>query len=173
MADKEADRGQEEDFAGWATEFHRFYEDGTRAYNEFRFSRILILAGRRWTTRIDEIIRRKTGHTRARWQTLFAIAFAKEPVATLDLSERMGVQWPTLVRTLNDLEAEGLVERRMNPDDKRSRLIAITPEGRKVLRKVKRALDPLRAQLLDEFTDEELAASERILDRLFNKLQDL
>lgn len=168
-----AERYGGEDFDNWAKEFHRFYRKGARPDHEFRFSRILILCGRRWTSHIDELIRQKTGHTRARWQTLFAIAFADEQVTTLDLSERMGVQWPTLVRTLNDLEAEGLVRRKLNPHDKRSRLIMITASGRKVVAQVKKVLDPARHMMLEDFTEEELVAGERMLQRLFQKLQSL
>src|SRR3954449_399504 len=38
-------------------------------------------------------------------------------------------------RVVTELEREGLIERQANPDDKRSSFAAITPEGRKLLRK--------------------------------------
>ena len=79
----------------------------------------------------------------------------------------MAVQWPSLIRTLDGLEAEGLIERRINPADKRSRLVTITDKGIAVFREVKAVLDPTRAGLLEGFSDEELAVAERVLNRFF------
>jgi MarR family transcriptional regulator for hemolysin len=155
------------EFDIWATRFGDFYPEASREELEFRFSRLLILAARRWSTFIDEAIRQKTGQPRARWQTLAALAFSDGPLATIELAERMAVQWPSLIRTLDGLEAERLVERRVNPADKRSRLVTITSRGLAVFREVKAVLDPTRAVLLEGFSDDELAVAERLLDRFF------
>ena len=160
----------EGEFDGWATRFGEFYPDGSRAELEVRFSRLLILAARRWSTFIDEAIRQKTGQPRARWQTLAALAFSDGPIATIELAERMAVQWPSLIRTLNELEGEGLIERRINPEDKRSRLVTITDKGLAVFREVKAVLDPTRAALLEGFSDEELHVTERLLERFFGAI---
>jgi MarR family transcriptional regulator for hemolysin len=159
-----ADEGE---FDGWARRFAQFYRAGSRSELEFRFSRLLILAARRWSTYIDEVIRQRTGQPRSRWQTLAALAFSEGPLATIALAERMAVQWPSLIRTLDALEAEALIERRINPADKRSRLVTITPKGLAVFREVKAVLDPSRGELLEGFSDAELAAAERLLDRFF------
>jgi len=162
----------EGEFDNWATRFGEFYAQGTREELEFRFSRLLILAARRWSTFIDEAIRQKTGQPRARWQTLAALAFSAGPIATIELAERMAVQWPSLIRTLDGLEAEGLIERRVNPADKRSRLVTITSRGLAVFREVKAVLDPTRAALLNGFPDDELRVVERLLDRFFDVIGD-
>jgi MarR family transcriptional regulator for hemolysin len=160
----------EGEFDSWAARFGEFYPDGSRPELEFRFSRLLILAARRWSTFIDEAIRERTGQPRARWQTLAALAFSDGPIATIELAERMAVQWPSLIRTLDGLEAEGLVERRINPADKRSRRVTITDKGLAVFREVKAVLDPTRAALLEGFSDEELRMAERLLDRFFTRI---
>jgi DNA-binding MarR family transcriptional regulator len=49
----------------------------------------------------------------------------------------------------------------------RSRLITITDKGLAVFREVKAVLDPTRGMLLEGFTDDELGAAERLLDRFF------
>jgi MarR family transcriptional regulator for hemolysin len=160
----------EGEFDRWAARFGEFYANGSRPEIEFRFSRLLILAARRWSTFIDEAIRQKTGQPRARWQTLAALAFSEGPIATIELAERMAVQWPSLIRTLDGLEGEGLVERRINPADKRSRLVTITARGLTVFREVQAVLDPTRAALLADFTDAELGAAERLLERFFGAI---
>jgi MarR family transcriptional regulator for hemolysin len=160
----------EGEFDSWATRFGEFYPDGSRPELEFRFSRLLILAARRWSSYIDEAIREKTGQPRARWQTLAALAFSDGPIATIELSERMAVQWPSLIRTLDGLEAEGLVERKINPADKRSRRVTITGKGLAVFREVKAVLDPTRAALLEGFSHDERRVAERLLDRFFTRI---
>ena len=45
-----------DEFDSWAKRFGEFYPDGSRPELEFRFSRLLILAARRWSTFIDEAI---------------------------------------------------------------------------------------------------------------------
>lgn len=153
-------------FDDWAVAYDGFYPAGSRHDREFRLSRKLVLASRRWTALIDEAIRRETGQSRARWETLFAIGFCGRPVTTVELSERMSLQWPTLVRVLKDLEAEGLIARTDNPNDGRSRLIDLSGDGRRILDRVQPVLDAVRHQVLAEFEEDELAQTERLLDRL-------
>ncbi|MXO66145.1 MarR family winged helix-turn-helix transcriptional regulator [Altericroceibacterium endophyticum] len=158
-------------FDNWAVNFNDYYHQGSRVEAEFLFSRNLIIAARRWTSYIDEAIRAKTGHSRAHWQTLFGIAFAETPVTTLDLSERMGVQWPSLVRTLNELESKALIRRWKNPEDRRSRLVEITDNGREALADVKEVLDPKRHELFADFEEDELRVATELMERLYKKME--
>lgn len=160
----------ESEFDQWANHFEEFYPTGSRAEAEFRFSRTAVVTARLWTTFIDDTIRQATGQSRARWQTLSVLVFSEGPLATVELSHRMAVQWPTLVRILNELEADGLITREVNPDDRRSRMIAPTAAGRAVFAQVRQILDPTRAELLAGFEEDELRTAEAVLDRFFNLL---
>lgn len=51
-----------------------------------------------------------------------------------ELGRQAVVSRERVSRIVTELEREGLVERRANPDDKRSSFAAITPEGRRRLR---------------------------------------
>ena len=157
----------EQEFGQWATRIGEFYEAESRYGLEFHFSRLLILAARRWTVFIDDAIRTKTGLSRAHWQTMFGIAFSEGPIATLDLSERMFVQWPSLINTLKELEAKGLVRRWVNPEDRRSRLIELTEEGQTAIREVQSVLDPTRHELFRILSDDEMRSGLDILSRVF------
>lgn len=66
-----------------------------------------------------------------------------------DLAESLDISQPSLVRTLDQLQAAGLVARTPHPDDKRSNSIALTPEGRALVGRIEAALDALRIELLD------------------------
>ncbi len=148
-----------------APRFSDYYPDDARETIEFIFSRKLILGTRRWIQYIDRAIQRATGQTRARWQTLHAISFSEPPVTTVMLAERLGVRWPTLVRTLGNLEADGLIEKIENPEDGRSRIIQLTDKGHDVFRKTKAVLDPERHRVLAELSDAELIAATAAVDR--------
>ncbi|RKF18285.1 MarR family transcriptional regulator [Altericroceibacterium spongiae] len=160
----------EPNFDEWALNFNRFYEAGSRAENEFRLTHQLVMTARRWTALVDDVVRDFAGQSRARWQTLAAIVFSDGPVATLDLSHRMAVQWPTLIRTLNELEADGLVKRDVNPADRRSRLISPTDKGVRLFEQAQKVLDPRRAEVLSDFTKEELVIGEKLLNKLFERI---
>lgn len=160
------------EFDNWAQSFYDQYDRGSRLEHEFRLTRMLVITARKWTAHIDEKIRQRTGYTRARWQALSGISLSGAPVSTLELSERMGIQWPTLIRTLNELEAEGLIERKQDPNDRRYRLVEISPAGRRVLKDVRAILDPMRSALLTGLSEEELIATEQVLRRLLVTLLD-
>lgn len=163
----------ESEFDRWASRFHEQYEEGSRLEKEFRLTRKIILTARRWTSYIDEVVKKRTGHSRARWQTLSALSFSEGNVGTLELARRLAVRWPTLIRVLNELEAEGLIRRLPDPDDRRARFIAITPEGRRVMARVRDILDPARTTVLARFSDKELVIAERVLDQIFEHLVGL
>lgn len=148
--------------------YREFYAPGSREDLEFRLTRKLVLTARRWTAASEEPIRAATGQTRARWQTLLALAIADSSATTSTLSSRLGVRWPPLIRTLNGLEADGLVRRRENAADKRSRFLEITEEGRRVVEGVRPVLAQVRGDVLEELSDDELVLATRLLDMILN-----
>lgn len=159
-----------DEFDRWAKTFHDHYDEGSRLEHEFRLTRTLVIAARKWTRYIDEKIKDETGYSRSHWQALAAVSFSGEPVATLELSDRLGVRWPTLIRTLNEMEAAGLIERTQDRDDRRLRMITISPAGRKLLRDVRKILDPLRSVVLDHMSTDEIVIAEQLLTRLLGAL---
>ncbi len=160
-------------FDQWAIAYHDFYPADSREDREFRLSRKLVLAARHWTALVDEVIRREAGQSRARWETLFAIGFCARPVTTVELSERMSLQWPTLVRLLKELEVDGLISRADNPADGRSRLISLSEAGRRLLETLQPVLDPVRHAVLATFSDMDLAGAERMLDQMLRGMTQL
>ncbi|MET0452473.1 MAG: MarR family transcriptional regulator [Mycobacterium sp.] len=48
------------------------------------------------------------------------------------LADAIGADKTRIIRTLDDLQADGHIERRPDPDDRRVRLLAITASGRAV-----------------------------------------
>jgi MarR family transcriptional regulator for hemolysin len=162
-----ASRANYDDFDEWSKHYEDYYPPTTRLDREFRVSRLLILASRSWTNRIDNMLRLETGQSRARWQTLFTIAFAEQPSTMTEICHRARVQWPTTMRVVHDMERDGLIEREDNPTDKRSKLLRLTPAGEQVIEKVQPTLDRERAALLADLSHEELKLCAKMLRIIF------
>lgn len=156
----------------WATGLGEFYTAGSRQEHEFRMTRKLILTARRWTALADETIRRQTGYRRAEWEALFAIAVSDGPLATVDLAVRMSLSWPSLLRTLRQLEDARLIERETGTQDRRQRLITIAPEGLQVVHEVQQIMNALRSEVLADLGDDDILASEQVLDRMMRAVMD-
>jgi DNA-binding MarR family transcriptional regulator len=74
------------------------------------------------------------GQSSARWQVLGAIV---EQVRTVPgIAREMGLTRQSVQRTVDVLESEGIVEYLDNPAHRRSRLVAMTPRGRDIYRKI-------------------------------------
>jgi DNA-binding MarR family transcriptional regulator len=77
----------------------------------------------------------------------FALLFAASQETGLDqrtLAGRIGLDTSTIGAVVDRLERRELIERKASPDDKRVRLLSVTPAGRKLLQGVMPAM--LRAQ---------------------------
>lgn len=156
-----------DDFDEWSSLYDRFYPKGSRSDAEFRASRLLVLTSRAWINRIDSMLIRQSGQSRARWQVLFAISFAPQPATLTQISQRAHLQWPTMVRVVEAMEREGLLDRADNPDDGRSKLISLTSEGEATIRKIQPIIDRERAALLQNLTDNELQQVAGLLDKVY------
>lgn len=77
----------------------------------------------------------------------FALLFAASKETGLDqrtLAGRIGLDTSTIGAVVDRLESRGLIERKVSQEDKRVRLLSVTPAGKKLLHGVMPAM--LRAQ---------------------------
>ena len=83
-----------------------------------------------------------------------------------ELARMVGLDKTTMVVTVDDLEAQGLVERRPSKSDRRARLIEVTKEGRRKVEVADGVLDRVREDVLAALPEEERDAFLRALVRL-------
>jgi DNA-binding MarR family transcriptional regulator len=91
------------------------------------------------------------------------------PMTAGDMASHEQVRKPTVTRILSALTERGLVERTADPLDGRVAWIQLTPEGRRLLHRVRRRRDEFLASRMRALSPGELASLERaaaILDRL-------
>ncbi|MGV7213777.1 MarR family winged helix-turn-helix transcriptional regulator [Bradyrhizobium sp. UFLA05-112] len=91
------------------------------------------------------------------------------------LADELGIEGPSLVRLIDLLEAEGFVERREDPTDRRAKTLHLTATGDAKVEEINRVLRRVRASLLKDIGAEELAITFATLQRIeqrANRLHD-
>jgi len=101
----------------------------------------------------------------AQYALLFGLAGAAERSAR-DLAEQVDLSPGTVTEMLEHLEAAGLVKRTRSDEDRRVVLSTLTERGAKVVAERQAQMEPRWRAALAEFSDAELEAATRVLDRL-------
>jgi DNA-binding MarR family transcriptional regulator len=71
---------------------------------------------------------------------------AEGPISQQGLGEQLGIDRTTVVELIDELEKQGVVERRRNPADRRSYALHLTVKGRGVQKRAARAFDAAAAE---------------------------
>ncbi|MBT2541211.1 winged helix-turn-helix transcriptional regulator [Streptomyces sp. ISL-44] len=88
------------------------------------------------------------------------------PISQRALAERLEVDPSVLVGILNDLEGDGLAERRRDPADRRRHNVAITTAGSTVLGKTNAALDEVEQGLFADLSAADQETLRALLARI-------
>jgi DNA-binding MarR family transcriptional regulator len=72
------------------------------------------------------------------------------------LHHEFGHKRSTLTNVVDRLEQKKLVRRELNPDDRRSFLVRLTPSGRRAARRITEALDELERKTTELANDRDL-----------------
>jgi MarR family transcriptional regulator for hemolysin len=92
-------------------------------------------------------------------------------VVQRELSERVGVEEPTVVRLVDALETGGWVERRAHELDRRAKVVRITAEAQPVLDRAVGIMGELQDELFAGLEPAELALCVRVLNELAARLE--
>ncbi|HVV91019.1 MAG TPA: MarR family transcriptional regulator [Solirubrobacterales bacterium] len=91
------------------------------------------------------------------------------PASVSDLAQAMRVRPQSMAQTVGDLEADALVERRPDPDDRRRALVSLTAAGRKRIEADRAVREGWLVKALEALSDadrERLEPAVEILARL-------
>ncbi|HYP86263.1 MarR family winged helix-turn-helix transcriptional regulator [Variovorax sp.] len=86
------------------------------------------------------------------------------------LADALGIEAPSLTRSLDQLVSAGLAERRSDPNDGRAKTIHITAVGEQVREQIEIVLRGLRAEVFDGVSDRDLAACLRVFVHMGKRL---
>jgi MarR family transcriptional regulator for hemolysin len=152
--------------------FYEYVPDGVTVGSledkKLRLTRRILFLSRRWLNTIDGALR-KTGDSHARWITLLWVGMMAGRAKIGELAEQIGVELPTLVRLLNRLEREGLVERRALGGSNRAKTVVLTSKGKRSSASMNEIVSRARVEFLKDVNEEQLTAALGLLDDLLAK----
>lgn len=90
----------------------------------------------------------------------------------VELGRAVAMDKTTLASELDRLEHAGLIERGIDPRDRRARILTITAEGDHLRRLVSKATERAESEALAAFSDDDVAGLRRMLFDLIGAQQD-
>ncbi|MGY0619354.1 MarR family winged helix-turn-helix transcriptional regulator [Lysobacter sp. A378] len=123
---------------------------------------ILMPVGRLWCRAVGKAFE-SLGVSLSAGAPILAVAELGNGVRQNVVAEEIGVDNAALVRSVDKLEAAGLLERRADPLDRRARTLHLTEAGDVLAVRLTEALDTFRAQVLAEVSDADGEAAVRVL----------
>ena len=106
-------------------------------------------------------------HGLTMWGYVILSALDRSSIRTqAALAAAIGADKTRIIRILDDLQDDGYIERRPDPDDRRARLLAITDAGRRVKDAVQNEIQRGEERWLGELSADERRTFLRVLERL-------
>src|SRR6266700_4819987 len=105
------------------------------------------------------------GMTQARYQ-LLALLSQKGEISHAALQQQLSLDGATITRLVKQFEAEGLLSRRLDPQNNRYTLVSLTDSGLQIVAGLRAAHSAFQTRLLDGITREEQKIMVRTLERL-------
>lgn len=136
-----------------------------RARFGIRFS----LLARRWRRTLEQRLA-AVGLTDASWVPLVHLQETGGGISQKDLAALVGVDGSSLVRIIDFLCREGLIERRADKTDGRARLIHLTEQGEARVAEIRRQLGREEEALLVDLDDAQIAGMLRHFDTIEQRL---
>ena len=125
---------------------------------------------RRWRKLLDERLK-DLGVTQARWTTMVYLQQGGEGLTQRELARLMAIENPTLVRLLDSLEQQGLIERRPRPNDRRARRLHLTKDGTEFMNVLTERAARLREEMLDGISDRDIEGAVKVFHRILENAE--
>jgi DNA-binding MarR family transcriptional regulator len=106
-------------------------------------------------------------HDVSMWGYIVLSALADQPMRTqAALARAIGADKTRIIGTLDELQERALIEREPDPEDRRVRLLRLTPAGRQLYASVRAGIRAAEERLLGELTPADKRVFLRVLQQL-------
>jgi DNA-binding MarR family transcriptional regulator len=112
------------------------------------------------------------GSTRAQWIVLFRLR-QQEGLSQVDLADVLELQPISLVRLLDRLVEQGLLERRHDPRDRRANRLFLTASGRQLVDDLDSLRDSIATDVLQDVSSESIQTSLETLQDIKERIKGL
>jgi MarR family transcriptional regulator, organic hydroperoxide resistance regulator len=107
------------------------------------------------------------------WAYSVLLALRSQPARSqAALAAQIGADKTRLIPILDDLQQRGLIERRPDPADRRSRLLSATPEGYRISARTQREIQRREESLLAHIPPQDRETFLRSLDVLSARIRE-
>lgn len=112
----------------------------------------LVGLGRRWRKTLDNQLAAQ-GLSDAVWTPLVHLHRLGDGISQTELASAVGLDGSSLVRLLDALVAQGLIERQAHASDRRIKLVHLTAAGRRTAGSIRKRLAAIEDELLADLDD--------------------
>ena len=118
-----------------------------------------------WRALIDQRLK-PLELTQTHWVTLYNIHRLPPDQSQIQLAKAIGIEQPSLVRTLDQLEDKGLITRHICANDRRAKRIKLTDDAEPVIKEGTGVISLTRSEILDGISTDEIALLTNLVERL-------
>ncbi|KPD87641.1 transcriptional regulator SlyA [Yersinia pestis subsp. microtus bv. Altaica] len=107
--------------------------------------------------------------TQTHWVTLYNINRLPPEQSQIQLAKAIGIEQPSLVRTLDQLEEKGLITRHTCANDRRAKRIKLTEQSSPIIEQVEQVdgvICSTRKEILGGISSDEIAVLSGLIDKL-------
>lgn len=108
-----------------------------------------------WRSAVDRRLK-PLGLSEAKWRTVLHLSRGPKGMSQTELASRLSIETPTLARLLDRLSADGWIERRAAPRDRRVKTVHLLPKASGVLKQIERSMQETQAEILRGLSAREL-----------------
>ena len=111
--------------------------------------------------------------TQTHWVTLHNIHELPPDQSQIQLAKAIGIEQPSLVRTLDQLEEKGLISRHTCASDRRAKRIKLTEKARPIITQMEDVIRKTRGEILAGISPDELDLLQKLISQLENNINAL
>ncbi len=141
-------------------------------YEQHRFGMQIAHLSRAWRAELDRRLA-GLGLSQARWLVLLHLARTTQKPTQGELANSVGVENPTLARLLDGLEAQQLIERQIDPGDRRIKKIALTTPAFALIDKIEAIATSLRREIFADISEADIQHCQAIHLRMLAHLEQI
>src|SRR5699024_10467719 len=108
------------------------------------------------------------GLTQTRWITLYHLWRLEKGQPQCDLARAIGVEAPSLVRTLDQLAEQGLIERCPCDQDRRTKRVYLTPAATPLLEQIDAIVTQAGREMLPRLSAADILELDTLLEHIEN-----
>lgn len=145
--------------------------DDIAVFNKLSLAEQLGRSARLWRTVANRELA-PLGLTFSRWSLLWKLKGLNDNVSQKILAKALEIELPSLMRTLKQLEIQGLINRHSCNEDKRARIVTLTDAGKSILTEIEGLILVTRREMLAGIDAAELEISQKVIERIIHNAID-